>query len=238
MRLLICALAALALSGCASLTAEAPLFPPGDAAYGPAPIEAGVWVGIEEESCTEQQARRRRPPASCETFELRQDADGAWRVPYEQEDADAPGGVERMVLRVVFAPAIENALPEQYAPLYVAEIVQAEGAAANVGYAVIVPDGTMPARAFYVIGDIDCDHIFRNGPIEGVRDLRTPPRDDLSAEERAAWDAQSPRTRSGSAGSCVAETQAGVREAARRVAIEDLPHLQDTKMIWLRSLAD
>lgn len=229
------ALAAL-LGGCAALMAEAPLFPPGGE-YGPAPLEAGVWTMLDD-NCSEAQARRRRPPQDCYEVELRALEDGSWRVPFTIEDDEAPpGGVRHIVLRAVFAPAVENALPDVYAPIYLAELQQMEPEPeTNVSYAVVAPLGVKPARDMLVLAEIGCDAIFRGGPIEGVRDERTRAGVETTEEERAALEGEPPRARGASEGRCVAETQAGAREAARRAVIENISDLAAQRMIWVRAL--
>lgn len=203
------ALAAVAmLAGCASLTAEAPLFAPGDQ-IGPAPLTEGIWVQVGE-GCPLRAARRAgRLPAACAPMELRRLDDGAWLLtplaPARDEGELGP-------MRLIIAPATEHPSAEAFAPLYVAEYapVTPRPGDDGLGYAAIAPLGQLPAEEMFVVASIGCADVLRDGPIDGVSEM-------LDAEgERVG---------------CVAATQAAVREAARRALIENLNYLEEAKLV-------
>lgn len=203
------------LSACASLSAEAPLFTPADQIGPGPPIQAGVWVLIEDD-CTERAALRRgRLPRDCKPFELRRTEDGAWLATFvglPPEDVDAD---DIRPIRMIIAPAIEGATAEAYSPLYVAEMrpIDPEASSENIGYAALAPVGVLPATEMYLIASISCAEIVRQGPIEGV---------DLVHNER------------GEITSCWARSQAAVRIATQRAIIEQIGGLQNQRFIRVR----
>jgi hypothetical protein len=206
-RAFIVLMAAAALAGCASLTAEAPLFTPADQ-IGPAPLMEGVWIQTSEK-CPARNARRRgRLPAACVPAELRRVPDGAWVLRVQDHvdlDPEDTGDGPPRAYRLIIAPATENRTPETYSPLYLVEYQPLEAAEpVKPAYAVVVPVSEMPAREFRVIGVVSCVAILRDGSIEGVA---------VTRDER------------GEITSCVASQQRAVREAARRQTIESLGSL-------------
>mgnify|MGYP001264996479 CR=1 FL=1 len=198
-----------ALGACTPLRAERPLFSPADQ-IGPPPLVEGVWIAISED-CPERYARRRgRAPAKCRPAEITRMEDGAWlyrfqdHVPLGDENSEAE--MPRS-WRLVIAPLTERHMPEDvYAPLYLAEYAPLDAGveAADPHYALIAPVEVLPAEEIYVRREINCASVLRDGPIEGVREIRN---------ER------------GDPTDCVAETQAAVREAVRRDLIENLHNM-------------
>ncbi len=206
-------IAAVALAGCAPLTAEAPLFSPADQ-IGPAPLTEGVWIQIGED-CPARMARRRgRLPAACAPGELSRLPDGAWQFHVRTQARTVDGAWEPErdeMMRLLIAPAIERPNAETYAPLYLAEYVQwAEQSGPR--YFAIAPIGALPATEIYVVA-LDCGDVLRDGPIAGVREVRD--------EE-------------GKIVSCIAASQAAVREAARRAVIENLGQVDETRLLFVR----
>ncbi len=197
-------IAAAMLTGCAALTANAPLFLPADQ-VGPAPLAEGVWIQINEH-CPERNARRTgRLPRECYPAELRRAADGAWSFSF-QEHVRMESDASPRALRLVIAPATERQPSDAYVSLYLAEYTPLETSESqDLHYAVIVPVGTLPAEEFYVVGQIGCSEILRDGPIEGVTETHDEATGNLTG--------------------CVAADQAAVREAARRSVIEQLSEL-------------
>lgn len=218
-RLILASLMAMLLSACTLLTAEQPLFTTADQT-GQAPLREGVWIMVSE-NCAARYAQRRsgRFPASCNPMDIRRDADGAWRASPRIDlmsgppDDDTPKGP----MRVVIAPAIEQA-SAGFARLYVGQYAT-DAARTLVNFVVIAPIGEMPASTF-AIAVIDCTAILREGPIEGIEIIYR------SAEGEAPpveGDAPSEHHEDATPviQSCIATTQAGVREAARRTLIEE-----------------
>lgn len=210
----------LALGACTPLTANAPLFSPADA-IGPPPLTEGVWFALDEERCTREQATSATPPRTCVPFTFRHMPDGAWRLTAEGPDDH---GVRRHLdLRFVAAPVNEKPSPDAYSALYVAEYLddgtldtsdakQTERHAPEVRYAVLAPVGGQPARELFLIAEIDCGNILREGPIEGV-------------EER--------HDAGGALTGCVAANQAAVREAARRAVVENLDDYERSRLLFV-----
>ncbi len=219
------ALALASLGACTPLTANAPLFTTADS-VGPPPLMEGRWVALDEEKCTRAMALRRGGPAhGCQPFTLRRTEDGAWQ--FYAEGDDEHGVHHTMNLRFVMAPATGKATPEAYAPLYVAEYASSsvaedppETSAApadkpppnQVQYAVLAPIGTLPAREVFTIAEIDCDAALREGPIDGVSE---------------------PLNADGSSHGCVAANQQAVREAARRVLINNIARVDSSRMVYI-----
>lgn len=221
-------LLAAAISACAELTADAPLFTPADQAGAP-PLTEGIWIGLAED-CPQRHARARgRFPMACAPLEIRRAEDGAWRARFRidlvygltaQERADAADDVGPY--RVVIAPAVEREIPgDSYAPLYLGEMRNETADTTTVGYVAIAPMGVMPATSFTLTGPINCEVILRDGPIEGIN---------ASYTEEATPDGQVTRT----IGACTPMTQAAVREAARRAAIEDLGAMAQGRFVYVR----
>jgi hypothetical protein len=207
MRALIALMAAAVLAGCASLSAEAPLFTPADQ-IGPAPLMEGVWIQTGEK-CPARNARRRgRLPAACAPADLSRLPDGAWQLRVQDHVDPDPEDAEHKTpraYRLIIAPATEHRTPEAYAPLYVAEFQPLDAVEpVKPSYVVIAPVGEMPARQFRLIGQVGCVSILLDGPIEGVTETR---------------DEQGKIT------GCIASSQGAVREAARRETIQSLGSL-------------
>ena len=199
----IAACATMLLGGCGALTAEAPLFNPGDLA-GPAPLVEGVWIEVNER-CPEQNVHRNgRLPQDCHLVELRREADGSWTFnPQESSGSDDSS----QKLRFVVAPATERNPDNSYVPLYLAEYEETHDTnETKVRYAVIIPVGTLPAEEMYLVPQIGCAEILRDGPIEGITETHDE---------------------NGDSTGCIATSQAAVREAARRSLIENLGELLD-----------
>jgi hypothetical protein len=208
MKLCLALVAAAFLTGCAALTANAPLFTPADQ-VGPAPLNEGIWIQINEK-CTERNAQRRgRLPAECFPAELRRDAEGAWIFSFQDHvrsnpEVDLPEETPRS-WRLIIAPATERQPADSFVPLYLAEYVPVDVVENNAPhYAIIVPVGTLPAQEMYLVPQIGCTEILRDGPIEGIAATRND---------------------TGTITSCIASEQAAVREAARRATIENLSEL-------------
>lgn len=218
---------AAALGACTTLGAERPLFAVSDQRA--APIEEGVWIAISED-CPEHQLRNRsRYPDDCSPVEIRRAEDGAWLATLradliyglsadEREQAEQQDGPRRSII----APAVERALDDAtFAPLYVAESQPAELERERVGYMVIAPVGVLPASEMRVLVVIACDDIVRDGPIDGVTlSYRTfTPEGGTETQEISG---------------CTASSQAAVREAARRMVIENLEELAGTRFVRAR----
>lgn len=210
------AIAALSLSACAPLTAEAPLFSPADQ-IGPPPLLEGTWIFVSEE-CPMRNARRRgRLPAECRPGELRRLADGAWSFRFHDHVQVLEEVAGPFELRLIIAPAVEQPQPDAYAPLYVIERLWTSPPEENQQpfYTVMVPIGELPAREAFLFGDIYCDGLLRQGPIEGVQPI---------VDER------------GELVRCIASSQAAVREAARRYVIENLNDMfqDESRFVFVR----
>lgn len=212
---------AAALGACANLSAEAPLFSATDQ-IGPAPLMEGVWIALGE-NCPERNLSRRRFPQQCSPIEIDRLPDGAWRVRYRidlaagltrEERARAEADAAR-IMRLIIVPAVERQSGDAYAPLYVAESAP-QSAEDSVSYFVIVPQGTLPAESIFVLTGIGCAAALREGPIAGVAEQYTERVDELGVAHQDLT-------------GCIASTQAGVREAARRAVIENLATLFDTR---------
>lgn len=219
---------AVQIAGCIELTAERPLFLAED--QGPPPLQEGVWIAVGE-GCPEHNLRRRRFPSECAPLDIRRQEDGAWRVAFRTDlvsDFTASDRAEREAdpangpYRVVLAPAVERDTGNNYAPLYLGEITRISDQDGSIAYAVAAPMGAMPAAEMRVILLISCASILRDGPIEGVTanyETNTDP-SGLPTEVL---------------GSCVASSQAGVREAARRALIENLNELTERRFVLVRA---
>ncbi len=226
-------LLAAALAGCAELTAEAPLFAPSDQ-IGPPPLTEGVWIAVGED-CPSYYARRRsgRYPGDCMPIEMRRLDDGAWQVQLRADlvfnlsaDERTRAETDYGPMRVIIAPAVEQPPTDGYAPLYLAEL-NPRTEDDVIGYAVIAPLGTMPATEAMIVGSIGCVDILRDGPIAGVTVEYAAP------EQPAAETTGQPAAERRLSG-CVATTQASVREAARRAAIENLNEMTQRRFTHVR----
>lgn len=217
-------------AGCAELTAERPLFSVADQT-GPPPLTEGIWVNISEE-CPRPNLRQRRFPGECVPMEIRREADGAWRVAIRidlisdfdrerraEEEADPSNGPYRMIL----APAVERPITDSYAPLYLGELTTpGSEEPRDVGYAVVVPSGELPATSAYIVGSISCISILADGPIEGVTPEYTPRIDDQGVTHQEL-------------SGCVASSQAAVREAARRAVVEGFDEIASRRLVFVRA---
>jgi hypothetical protein len=219
---------ALALAGCAELTAEQPLFSVAD--QGPPPLTEGVWIGVGE-GCAERHVRLRRFPSDCTPLDIRRQDDGSWRVAVRvdlvfdlsaRERAEAAADPANGPYRVILAPAVERDIGEGYAPLYLGEVAATSGERSSVAYALVAPIGSMPATEMHMTAMISCEQILRDGPIEGVSP-RYETRTDAEGESRQELSG------------CVASTRGAVREAARRAVIESLDELTDRRYVFVRA---
>lgn len=219
-------LLAVALAGCVQLTAEAPLFSPADQ-IGPPPLTEGVWITIGED-CPERNARRSgRFPKACTPIELSRLPDGAWSARHRvdlasgltrQERAEAELEAAR-TMYLVIVPGVERRSPDAYVPVYVAEIAPS-APDDKVNYAIIAPIGAMPATSMLVLAGIGCADALRDGPIEGVTEQYTDRVDESGVAHHEL-------------SSCVASSQASVREAARRVLVEHIATLQEQRYVYV-----
>jgi hypothetical protein len=199
------------LSACQAMLAERPLFSLADQA-GPPPLSEGVWGEITS-TCTPEilQGDPAAIPEQCALFDIRRNEEGAWVI----QRADERGRRENNpAVPFVIAPAVERAVGDEGAPLYVAEIPSMDQPhPERPFYIFFAPLRDRPAMEIYA-ASIDCPDALRDGPIDGVASA------DSELGQRL--------------GTCVATSQAGVREAARRAAIEHLPDLDQKRMIYLR----
>lgn len=222
------ALLVLALSACAQLTAEQPLFSVAD--QGPPPLTEGIWIGVGE-GCPERRIRARRFPEDCAPLDIRRTDDGAWRVVFRadlvsdftaSERAQAEQNVGNGPYRLVLAPAVERDVGDGYAPVYVGELTMLRAEGASVSYAVVAPTGVMPATEMRLLASIGCNAILRDGPVEGVS-----PR----YETRTDSQGQDHQELVG----CIASSQAAVREAARRAVLESLYEMMERRFVFVRA---
>jgi hypothetical protein len=235
-RLIAATLLAAALGACAQLTADAPLFSLSDQ-IGPPPLTEGIWIAVGEK-CPAYYARRRsgRFDRECSPIEIRREQDGAWMgrfradlvfglSPAERAEAAAEQGPMRMII----APAVERALGDGYAPIYVAEIDPPDEGdrTGHISYAVIAPIGAMPATSMLVVGSIGCDDILRDGPIDGVTVS-------YNARTTEPQGGDAPESVEQVIDGCSASTQAAVREAARRAVIENLEEMTQARFVYVR----
>ena len=203
-------LAAAALAACTPMTANAPLFSPADQ-IGPPPLAEGIWVAIDDDCPRTTATRHGRLPRACEPIEMRRAPDGAWLVHGSSKDQD--GQQQELDIRFILAPATERPTPDAYSPLYVAEYVDPESAPAGPRYAAIAPIGTLPAHEIFMLANIDCAQILRDGPIAGLTETHNE---------------------QGALTGCVAASQAVVREAARRALIQGLGEIDQQRLVFVR----
>jgi hypothetical protein len=220
---------AIALAGCAHLTAEQPLFSVADQ-RGPPPIGEGVWITLGE-GCAEANTHRRRGrfPKDCSPLEIARLADGEWTAQLrpdlifgmtaeEREEAEAQAA---QLERFLVVPAVERALADdEYAPAYIFEY-RPESPGQRASYALAVPLSPLPATALAFAPDISCFSALRDGPIDGVRE---------EFEERVDEAGETRRELTG----CVAAHQRAVREAARRVIVEDAAGPLEIRLVRVR----
>lgn len=203
--------AAVLLSGCAVLTAPAPLFTPGDqdASFR---LEEGLWA-FRRDDCRADPARSAPARKSClDWARIRRLDDGGWIAePASPDDAgDAP-------VRFGVYPATVAA-QGAVAPVYVAEGRSEKDPGPS--YAAIIPratgaadrDGGAGAVRRVVLIALDCSAITRDGPIP-----------DIIVE-----------TKEGRVSGCVAKTKDAVREAARRAVVQDAPRIGEEELAWVR----
>ena len=152
------ALAAVLLSACAMLSAEAPLFTPVD--QDPAfALAEGLWVAQESDCKINAQRSNPQQKTCLDWARITRANDGAWIVSSTGGDDDAP-------LRVVIAAAAPRG-SHLLAPLYVAESVnQKDG---EIGYGALVPRGDLSAgvRRLAVAG-VGCDVVTDEAPVDGI----------------------------------------------------------------------
>lgn len=152
MRTILCGLAALALSGCAMLTAEAPLFAPGDqdAVF---TLAEGLWAHREADCAVDPATSAPDKDDCIDWAHIVREADGAWRIDFVGED-DPP-------MRLIVLPAVASEAG-RLAPLYVAEATSQKQI--EPAYALVVPRGALstPVRrlAFEAIA---CAPLLREG---------------------------------------------------------------------------
>lgn len=221
------ALFAVALGACAELTAERPLFTVAEQGLQPL-LQEGVWTSVGED-CPESNLRRRRFPQECVPLDIRRDEDGSWRMLLRVDLISDLSAQERTEAerddngpyRVLLVPAVERDLGTSFAPLYLAELALLNADRASVTYAVVVPRGELPASEMYLAATIGCEVILRDGPIEDITP-RYVERTDEQGNTREELD------------SCTAATQAAVREAARRVVIENINSFTESRFVRAR----
>lgn len=200
-------LAALALTACAPLTAERPLFSP---AHTPDALAEGVWVS-NGAGCVEAARGQARLPEPCIVVDLRRVEDGRWRVSMSAPGDEGPKADELLFVGVL-APAVERG--GEGVPLYVFEREEeGEGRPRSIRYDAVIPLGEPPARELYLLPELACDEILRDGPVEGISDIGR-----VGPLRRA----------------CSAETPAAVRAATRRVVIENLGTLENNRFVFVR----
>lgn len=206
------AILAVSLGGCASLTAESPLFARAPDS-GPAAFTEGVWVEPSIE-CKLDALRAGAPiPEDCASLELRHESDDSWTVQTPAAPRPSDPDSEVVLARGVIASAVERDREGNYAPLYLYERVETAGSEDVIRYDVLVPIGPLPAQEMALIFEISCAEVLADGPIAGVREVRD------EAGELVA---------------CVAQSQRAVREAVRRAAIENIGRLEVSRMVLLR----
>lgn len=149
--------AALALSGCAMLTAEAPLFSTADQ-DGVFALSTGLWAHREDD-CTLDPAGSSPEKKDCiDWARITRESDGAWRIEFLDEE-EGP-------LRFVVVPASASEA-EAVAPLYVAEATG--GKEPGPAYAAIVPRGSLQAPVKrLVMTVVSCASILREGDIPDI----------------------------------------------------------------------
>lgn len=205
MRSLFAALAALSLSACTMLSAEAPLFSAADQAAEFAPPE-GLWAIRDNPDCKVKPARSRPERDTClDWYRVKRAEDGTWRVTSLSND-------DPEEMRVVVVRASPGRHDEPLASLYVGEFVNAAGD--DISYFVLVPRGgaEQPLSRIAAAG-VEC--FVTHGEWGEVPGIVLRREDDKVV-------------------GCTAQTKDGVREAARRAAIAALPTLSDQELVFVR----
>jgi hypothetical protein len=227
LRLGLALFAACALSACAELRADKPLFTVADQ-VGPQPLAEGVWIAVNDD-CPEKNAKRGRVPYDCWPIEITRQADGSWlartredlvirsTIPRDREKS----GVDRAAF--VLVPAAESSSTTALAPLYLVELRDAEKGGAT--YAAIAPIGDAPAEAALILPAVWCNDALRDGPIDGVVSQESTPR-------AAGGPLREP---TGRIESCKATSRAGAREAVRRAVIQSIPDLPSYRLVRLKA---
>lgn len=227
------------VSGCAQLTAEHPLFSAADQ-VGPAPLAEGLWLSVGSECPERNILRRRNFDRGCQPFEIRRREDDLWEIRARFDlvprlSSQVRADAERIFATptvFVLAPAIEHPRRQAFAPLYLAEFQTPIPGIDGISYAVFVPFGELPARSILILS-IGCDTALRDGPIDGVtvtyeepepaRETPRPSREfKIRARDLKQSGLPSEEDVTRPASRCVANSQAAVREAARRELIESI----------------
>ncbi len=204
MRAAIALLAFGLLAACTPLTANAPLFTPAD--QDPALALAEGWWVARDADCKTDPARSRPDRESClDWARITREADGRWLLSFQPGEDDDP-------LRVVLSPAVAKGA-RAIAPLSVAEAVNVNTGA--IAYAGFVARGEPAVDGLVrriAVAPVTCDLIEATGGIEGVEFVRED----------------------GRVVRCIAGTQAAVKEAARRAALDALPILGESDLTFVR----
>lgn len=197
-------LSASVLSGCAVLTAPAPLFASADQDQ-LFVLEEGLWAHRDVD-CKADPARSSPTRKSClDWARITREGDGAWRAsPATPEDmGDAP-------MKFVVVP-VTAAATGLRAPVYVGEGRTETDPGPN--YAAIIPrGGATGAVRRLVLVSISCEAILRDGAIP-----------DITIEEK-----------DGRVTGCTATTKGAVREAARRAVLAEAPRIGEEELVWVR----
>jgi len=205
MKSLFAALAALSLSACTMLSAEAPIFSAADHAAEFAPPE-GLWVIRDSSDCRVNPARSRPERDTClDWYRVRRAEDGTWRVTALSND-------DPEEMRVVVMAAAPKRPDEPLASLYVGEFSNAKNA--DISYFALVPRGgaERPLSRLGAAG-IECFVVHGEwGEIPGIVVRRE---DDKVV-------------------GCTATAKDGLREAARRAAVAALPGLPEQELVFVR----
>lgn len=192
------------MAACTPLTATAPLFTPADQDSALVLAE-GWWVG-KDADCKVNPARSRPERESClDWARITREPDGRWLLSFQPGEDDDP-------LRVVLAPAVAKG-SRAIAPLYVAEAINVNTNA--IAYAGFVARGERSEDGLVrriAVAPVTCDLIDATGGIEGVEIVRE--------ETRIVR--------------CIAGTQAAAKEAARRAALDALPILGESDLVFVR----
>lgn len=206
MRSMMVAAAGMVLSGCAVLSAPAPLFAVSDQDRVFA-LEEGLWAHRGSD-CAADPARSSPRRKSCLDWAMiRHHRNGDWIAePATSEDADdAP--VQFLVM-----PATAAAGEGLRAPVYVAEGWTEKDKGVN--YAALIPRGggvEGPVRRLVLVA-IDCNAVLRDGEIA-----------DITVERK-----------DGRISNCVATSKDAVREAARRAVVAEAPRIGEEELVWVR----
>lgn len=197
---------AIVLASCAPLSAEAPLFPPLDQG-GPTPIEEGRWAHMSPD-CAVIPASQRPASVSCTTYIVKRLANGYWDVTLSP--AGTSQASDTVLARAVLSPAMDTARTG-FSPIFLAEysLLDDQGDPGPF-YAALVPIGPQPSREMFLILQVNCGDVFRDGPVTGV------------AEAGQAGPSR-----------CMAQTQDGARTAVRRALLESLPNIDASRLVFI-----